>query len=301
MTLPRLNVHALVEDPNVNERMMVEQQALAAADPAVRRLLESIYLEPDRATSFDRFLKSYELQTILKLLDLFGVNKAQPLCEIGGGPGFLSWALSRSDFTSVHLMEPNGLFNTGTGYLLSRTDAAGVKVHNDLNAWHAGPERYDVVVTKNCIHHFKNIAQAAATIRQKMPAHGLWFAFREWFAETPQELYTQLAQHPYCQRYGVYEWPYPAWHYVEAIEIAGFTLKAIVPSGYANNTLADYKEDLGPPDVQSLTAQIDDILRRNPQSTVESFWQEVLRNRFQQGNTRFFSRPQLMVFAVSAP
>jgi hypothetical protein len=299
MTLTQINVHSLVEDPNVNERMMVEQQALYASDPGVRRLLDSIYLEPDRATSFDRFLMSYEFQTIRKLLEMFGVSASQSLCEVGGGPGFLSWALSRSGHTDVHLMEPNGLFNTGTGYLRSRADASAVKVHNDLNAWHASGERFDVIVSKNCIHHFKNIAQAAATIRQKMTAQGRWFAFREWFADTPQELYSQLATHPYCQRYGVYEWPYPAWHYVEAIEIAGFALKAVVPSGYANNTLADYKEDPGPSDVRNLTAQVDDILRRNPQSTVESFWQEVLRNRFQNGATRFFSRPQLMVFALS--
>jgi hypothetical protein len=280
MPVTDLNVHALIEDPAVNERMMVEQQALYAHDADVRRLLDAIYLEPDRARSFERFLAGYELRTILKILDIFGVAKSSTLCEIGGGPGFLSWALSRSGFTHVHLMEPNGLFNTGTGYLRTRADAAPLTIHNDLNAWHAGPQHYDVVVTKNCIHHFKNIAQAAATVRQKMPAHGLWFAFREWFAETPQELYAQLAAHPYCQRYSVYEWPYPAWHYVEAIEIAGFALKAVVPSGYANNTLADYKDDPGPPEVESLTAQVDELLRHK-------------------GTTRFFSRPQLMVFAVN--
>ena len=60
----------------------------------------------------------------------------------------------------------------------------------------------------------------------------------EWFADSPGELYQQIASHPYCQPYGLYEWPYPASHYAEAIEIAGFSLTAVVPSGYANNTSA---------------------------------------------------------------
>lgn len=299
MNVQSLKIHDLVEDPDRLERAMTEQQALSRADPGVRKLLDSIYLEPDRARSFDRFLNSFELRTILGLLDLFGVDKSSTVCEIGGGPGFLSWALSRSGFARMHLLEPNACFNTGTGYLRTRPDAAAITIHNDLGAWHKAGPAFDVILTKNCIHHFKNIAQAAATIRQKMTANGLWFAFREWFADSPAELYGQIAGHPYCQPYGLYEWPYPATHYVEAIEIAGFKLKAVVPAGYANNALAVYQEDPGDADAQSLTTQIDGILRANPQLTVDGFWQEALKNRFQGGTARFFTRPQAMVFAVA--
>jgi len=300
MNIDHLNILGLVEEPDRLENVIVEQQSASAADRSISALLDSIYLEKDRARSFDRFFQGFEFRTILKLIEAFGVAKQQPVCEIGGGPGFLSWGLSRSGFANVHLMEPNGHFNTGTGYLRSRPDAQGITVHNDLTAWHAGPERFPVVITKNCIHHFKNITQAAASIRQKMTPDGVWLAFREWFADSPQELYGQIASHPYCQAYGLYEWPYPSWQYVENIELAGFKAKAIIPSGYANNTLSTYQEHSGGPDIEGLTAQIDEIVKRNPQMTVESFWQEVLRNRFQGGNTRFFSRPQVMVFAVSA-
>lgn len=300
MNIDQLNILGLVEEPDRLESVIVAQQSKSTTDPNVRALLDSIYLEPDRATSFERFLRGLEFRTILKLIDIFGVSKQQPICEIGGGPGFLSWGLSQSGFSQIHLMEPNGHFNTGTGYLRSRSDAQKITVHNDLTAWHKTPERFPVIITKNCIHHFKNITQAAASIRQKMTPGGLWLAFREWFAETPQELYGQIASHPYCQPYGLYEWPYPAWQYVENIELAGFKAKAIVPAGYANNTLAVYQNHPGGPDIESLTAQVDELMKRNPQMTVESFWQEVLRNRFQNGNTRFFSRPQVMVFEVSA-
>lgn len=299
MNLDTLKIHDLAEDPDRLEQAMADQQEKSRSNPAVKHLLDSIFLEPDRAASFARFGKSFEFRTILNLLDMFRADRARPVCEIGGGPGFLSWAMAQAGFADVHLLEPNSRFITGTGYLRTRDDAKAITIHNDLAAWHATSKKFDLIITKNCIHHFKNIAQAAATIRQKMTPGGQWIALREWFAETPRELYDQLAGHPFSQLYGLYEWPYPAWHYVEAIEIAGFKLKAVVPASYANNTLSVFQEDPGGPEQQDLTRQIDGILRVTPQMTVEQFWQEVLRNRFQNGNTRFFSRPQALVFQVA--
>lgn len=294
-----LKIHDLAEDPDRLEAAMAAEQTRARTDPATRQLMESIFLEADRDASFTRFKASFEFRTILALLDLFKIDRAKPVCEIGGGPGFLSWAMAQSGFANAHLLEPNARHITGTGYLRTRADASSIRIHNDLAAWHTDAARFDLIVTKNCIHHFKNIAQAAATIRQKMTPGAKWFAFREWFAETPAELYDQLKHHPFSQKYGLYEWPYPAFHYVEAIEIAGFKLSGVVPMGYANNTLCTYQENPGGDDVRDLTRQIDQLLSTTPQATVDAFWQEVLKNRFQNGNTQFFSRPQALVFSVS--
>lgn len=288
----------LEENPERHEAVIAAQQDDPA--PAIQKLLRSIYLEKDRAGAFTRFGDGYEFRTIRKILDIFGVARDAAMLEIGGGAGFLTWALARAGYSNVALLEPNSQFTTGTGYLRSRDDTAGLRIHNDLKTWHAGADFYDVIVTKNCIHHFPNIAQAAASIRQKLRPGARWFAFREQFADTPQDLYGLFANHPYCQPYGLYEWSYPASHYVEAIEIAGFSLTAVIPAGYANNTLGTYQEDPGPPEVAHLTGQIDDLLSKNPQGTVQAFWEEALRNRFQQGTARFFTRPQLMVFDVKA-
>ncbi|MSP26145.1 MAG: class I SAM-dependent methyltransferase [Myxococcales bacterium] len=296
MDTSNLKILTLEENPERHERIIVSQQG--DGTPAVRELLRSTYLEADRAGAFERFGDGLEFRTICRLLGTFAVSRNATLCELGGGAGFLAWALCRAGFENVDLVEPNGHFNTGTGYLRSRADSASLRIHNDLKVWHAGPGAYDVVLTKNCIHHFMNIAQAAASIRQKLKPGARWFAFREWFAESPRELYTQLASHPYCQPHGLYEWPYPAWHYVEAIEIAGFSLTAVVPSGYANNALGLYQEDEGGPDMRQLTAQIDSLLAKKPQATAQAFWEEIRRNRFEGGTARLFSRPQLMVFDV---
>ena len=52
--------------------------------------------------------------------------------------------------------------------------------------------------------------------------------------------------------------------------------------------------------IARIKEQIDDLLAKNPQGTVQAFWEEALRNRFQQGTAKFFTRPQLMVFDVKA-
>jgi len=299
LDLGRLNILALEENAARHEAVIVAQHD--DPSPAVQRLLESTYLDKDRAAAFERFQTGHEFQTMRRLFEILGVQPGMRVCEIGGGAGFLSWALVQAGFKDVTLVEPNGEFNTGTGYLRTRADGAGLRIHNDLHAWHADDARYDLILTKNCIHHFKNMTQAAAAIRQKMRPGARWFAFREQFADTPRELYELLAAHPYCQKYGLYEWAYPASHYVEALELAGFKLGAALPAGYANHALAAYRNDAGDAEARHLTAQVDELLQKGPHGTVNAFWNEVARNRAGNGATlRFFSRPPLMVFDLQA-
>jgi hypothetical protein len=293
--LDEVNVTTLREDPHLLEKVIVGQQQQAASDEAVADLLRSLFLLPGRDADFDHFAKSFEFATILRLLQTFGVTPDRRLIEIGGGPGFLTWALHRAGYR-IDLLEPNPLWNTGTGYLRSRADAKGIEIFNDHLAWHATPLRYDVFITKNCIHHFQNIGLVAASLRQKLVAGGKWFAFREQFANTPKELGEGLASHPYCQRFGTYEWFYPAHHYVESIELTGFRLDAIVPAGYANDCLATYSE--GPPSAASrrATDRLDTLLAQSPSETVDAFWREVRRNRFERAGVCVYTRPQVMIF-----
>ncbi|HUB63666.1 MAG TPA: methyltransferase domain-containing protein [Methylocella sp.] len=293
--LDTLNVTTLREDPDLLENVIASQHKLAFSDKSVAELLESIYLLPDRAADFNRFAQSMEFATILRLMRIFGVTKDQALIEIGGGPGFLTWALHRDGY-QIGLLEPNARWNTGTGYLRSRADTGGIEVFNDHLAWHAKPLRYDVFITKTCIHHFQNIGMVAASLRQKLSAGGRWFAFREQFADTPKELGEALANHPYCQRFGTYEWFYPAHHYAEAIELTGFRLDAVVPAGYANDCLGTYSE--GPPSAESrrLTDKFDTLLAQAPAKSVDAFWREVRRNRDERAGVHIYTRPQAMIF-----
>lgn len=291
-----LKLNSLRESPERVESAIFEYQRQARRDPSVQTFLESIYWEADRDRAFNRFLAGLEFRTIKKLLGTFGVNENSSVCEVGAGSGFLSWALYKSGYTKIEVSEPNGFFTTGTGYLRSRADSENIRVWNDLDAWYTQAPVYQNIITKNCIHHFQNIPFIAAQMRRKIAPNGLWIAIREFYADTASELYASLASHPMSQKFDIFEWAYPSWHYVDNIEIAGFRLVAAVPAGYANNAMGDYVESEGPPDNQKLTQDIDQILRETPLATVQGFWNEMLKNKFENAGQRFFTRPQMMVF-----
>jgi hypothetical protein len=153
-----------------------------------------------------------------------------------------------------------------------------------------------VIVTRNCVHHFKNISMTAAVIRRTMQTGGLWFMIREWFADSPSELYRLLREHPYSQRYRVYEYPFPASHYVEAAELAGLQLIGVVPARYANDCLGAYSEGLGGPGVRRFTRAVDAVLARRPRLTVFTYGAELFVNRYVGNVCRWFTRPQVMIF-----
>jgi len=255
-----------------------------------------MYWDEDRGGAFERFLQSLDFEYTQRVLSYFRVGNTDALCEIGGGSGNLVWALSRAGFQNLSLLEPNPHYITGTGYLRSRSDAQTIRICNDLAHWYASSEKYNVILTKNCVHHFKNISMTAATIRQKIQPGGLWLMFREWYADNPSELYHLLQTHPYCQKYGVYEYPFLTSHYVEATEIAGFKLIGIVPAGYANDCLGSYVQDLGSPATQRFTQLIDGWLQRRAKLTVLAYQVELFLNRYLRGQFRRFTRPQAMIF-----
>jgi 2-polyprenyl-3-methyl-5-hydroxy-6-metoxy-1,4-benzoquinol methylase len=296
MNFDNIKIIELAEDSEKFEKIIIDCQNAAKLDLTLHQLLLSIYLESDRDLAFNRFLGTSELKTILKIFKIFKLESHIKLCEIGGGPGFLAWALSKSGYCQTDLVEPNSLYNTGTGYLSSREDSNFINIYNELEEWLSDVKKYDVVVTKNCIHHFQNISLMASLIRKKMKPGAFWFSFREWFADTAEELYALLAQHPFCQKFDLYEWPYPSHHYVDAIEIAGFKLEAVIPLGYANNCLSTYSEEISPPQNEIFTNEIDIKLTQNPVETVNSFWSEIKVNKFYNGNLRFYSRPQMLLF-----
>lgn len=298
MKSDQLEIFHLKEDPDRWEALINTETELARTDPAARAVVESMYWETDRALAFQRYLDSLDFKHLLHILKIFKVSFKKPLCEIGGGSGQLSWALSQSGFQDVTLLEPNPRWITGTGYLQTvASGAAGqLTLSNDLDAWYASPAKYPAVITRNCVHHFKNISMTAAAIRQKLAKGGLWFMVREWFADSPGELYRKLGEHPYCQKYKVYEFPFPAAHYIEATQMAGFRMVAVVPAGYANNSLSEYVNDEGPPSTRRYTRTMTSLLKRHPWITRRLYGMEYFLNRYLGAKFQRFTRPQVIIF-----
>ena len=276
--------------------MILNESRRASEDPIAKLVLDSTYWEPDRDRAFDRFLQSRDFKTTLALLKGWGVQESDALVEIGAGSGFLAWALHRSGFNDLSLLEPNSNWVTGTGYLRSRADSANLKIENSIEAWYRNPARYDHVLTRNCIHHFPNMTWIAACIRGKLKEHGNWYVIREPFVDSPHEWYRFMQSHPFSQKYKIFEFACPSSQYINAIELAGFRLTAVVPAGYENNCLSLYSEDIGSQWNQRQSAFLTWILRKHPRFSVIAYRLENSLPRGFRKRIRWFSQPQVLAF-----
>ncbi|APR80545.1 Hypothetical protein A7982_05892 [Minicystis rosea] len=292
----RLQIHSLVEDPDRWEAMIRAEIERARTDPAARAVIEAIYCEEDRAAAFARFREGPELARILALLSRLGVPRDARICEIGGGGGWLGWALHHAGYHRLEMLEPNDRYISGTGYLRTRSDAQAIRIWNDLDTFYADAGRYDLVLTHNCVHHFRSIGYVAAAIRQKMAPGARWLMLREWFADTAEELYQRLHDHPYSQKYGVFEFPYPASHYVESVEMAGLDLECVVPAGYANGLLDGSGSTEGTSLNRFGSRVIEGLVARAPAATVRAYRAELFANRYLGRHLRRFTRPPALVF-----
>jgi hypothetical protein len=293
--LDRLELYQLRECPDRWEQLVRAEIERAQTDALARAILESMYWEEDRDRAFERFRESLDFRSIEKLLALFQIHKHDAVCEIGGGSGCLSWALATSGYTNVSLLEPNPHWITGTGYLRTRPDAARIRIENNLDRWYDDPRTYRVIVTRNCLHHFPILTWTAACIRQKLEPGGHWVVIREPYAASARELYQFWQAHPYSQKYGVFEFAMPARHYVDALELAGFHLSAVVPARYANDSLSLYQPSAGAKANRLFTKIIDLALANCPSLTVAGYRVATFLSRLCGRSISRFSRPQVVL------
>lgn len=289
----------LVEDPDRWEGLIQKEQVLAREDAAAHLLLESIYADEDRAAAFARFSKGLEFHTIIRLLRLLDIRPTATICEIGAGAGHLAWALHQAGFADMTVLEPNERHTTGIGYLATRSDAQNIRRFSRVEDWYEDPSVYDTVITHNCIHHFRNICYVAACVRTKIKPGGRWVAIREWYADSAFEVDEQIRNHPYALKYGVYEFPFPSTHYVEAFELAGFKLEAVIPAGYARNSLAQYVHTTNMR-LAPLDRLIDQLIMSARHLLVGAFVVESRLNRLFGTRMRTFTRPQVMLFRTAS-
>ena len=294
--LDDLELFGLREDPYISESMILNETKRASEDPIAKLVLESTYWEPDRDCAFDRFLKSRDFNTTLALLQGWGVQETDSIVEIGAGSGFLAWALHRSGFQDLSILEPNSNWVTGTGYLRSRADATNLKIENSIAAWYENPIRYEHVLTRNCIHHFPNMTWIAACIRGKLKANSNWFVIREPFVDSSREWYRFMQSHPFSQKYKIFEFACPSSHYINAIELAGFRLKAVVPANFENNCLSQYSEIAGSKWNQRQSAILTWLLGKHPKLSVAAYRIETSLPSSIRNWLRWFTRPQVLWF-----
>lgn len=292
----KMAIRAMSESTALKESTIRSEILQAKNSPEIDQMLRSIYLDENRGESFERFKRSREFQThreeILRRTD---GNLDAKICEIGAGPGFLGVALAQSGFTNVCILEPNGEWITGTGFIEPTAKRLGVKIWNDIDAWYDSSETYDYIISKACVHHFQNISKTAAEISCKLKSGGEWLMFDEFFANTTEDLYAALHEHSHAIKYGQYEWPYSAGLYVDMLELVGYRLIEVLPHRYKSNYLT--RNVIEKIRLTRLVTSIAKLLLRLRLSVLAFrlerflFGSVGLRNRF-----RIFTRPQLLVF-----
>ena len=295
-----LNLVGLKDNWEKFEQIILDKQKEAKGNTDIANFLSFAYLNEDRNEAFNRFLNSYAFYYIKHVLRILGLKESHQIVEIGGGSGHLIWALYKSSFKKTDIFDPNHCFVTGTGYLKSRNDTSKIKIFNSDYEWYNNPKRYDAVITCNCIHHFRNISFVAACIRQKLKPLGRWYTLKEWFADSAYELATIMKELPLAQENDLYEWPYPAITYVDAMHMAGFELKEIIPAYYADDVIGEYKENPLTENALRFTNEVDKLLESSPGETVKKFWSEHYALRAGAAIQPQYTRPQVMVFEKKA-
>jgi SAM-dependent methyltransferase len=234
--IDRLNLANNFEDPVRWEDTIRQAFVEANSDSDLSALLQSVYLQADRAEAFETFSSSSLMESIAAFIGRFGITEASAICDLGCGPGHLAYALLKRDFRDVTAMDPNGEWNTGTGYLRAQVgDRIGII--NDRNLWKKITGRFDAIISQATIHHWQHIPLVAIDVRRTMKPGAFWFVFAEYFANSPREFVDAIKAHPTASRYGSYEWAYPPQVYVDLIQSVGLNLVAVVPYFYKGNAL----------------------------------------------------------------
>lgn len=284
------------ESASLKEATIRAEIALAKEDPTTKEVLDAIYLDEDRAASFERFCKSGEFKAIRQqVLRRTKGNLNASICEVGAGPGFLAVALAQSGFTDICMLEPNGEWHTGTGFIRPLAEALGVRIWNDLDAWYDSDTAYDVIITKACVHHFTNVSKVAAELACKLRDGGEWLMFDEFFANTTRDFYLALRDHSHAIKYGQYEWPYAAGMYVDLLTLVGFGFIEAIPNRYDNNYIS--RNVSGSVKLSKTVTALTNMLLRARVTTLFFHIERMLGDALQvDGRFRFFTKPQLLVF-----
>lgn len=262
--------------------------------PEIAEMFNTYNLRDTPAERYERFSRLGVVQAIAELMDRFGIAKDHCIADVGCGWGSLLFSLDRLGYKDLVAME---LSVDAVRYLQDATQER-IEIVTDLVHWKSIRHRFDALVSVATIHHWDHIPWIALEARRTMKPGAYWFVVMEWFADTPAEFIQAMESHPTRVRYHQYEWAYPASTYVDLIQSVGFSLAAVVPFYYRNNSLLTVASQAPTPeeiDQEQLDMLVDEHLT-GPNGTVEMFWAELDANRRRPAGYKLFTRPQVLIF-----
>lgn len=189
-------------------------------------LVELAYFDADLPVNVEKFRKSDEFIETLKLLKEYQPN-AKTLLDIGSGNGISSIALALEGY-NVTTIEPDPSNTIGAGairYLKDYYKISNIEIFEafaeDINFT---TESFDIVYTRQCMHHAYNLTKFIAEAARVLKKNGLLITVRDHVIYDEKDKDWFLKEHRLHKFYGG-ENAFTAKEYTDAIINAGLKIK----------------------------------------------------------------------------
>lgn len=196
--------------------------------PEYKDLVELAYFEKDLSLNVKRFRKSEEYFETKKLLSEYtNLDSSVKMIDIGSGNGISAVAFAL-DGVNVTAVEPDPSETIGAGairQLKEEFNLLNLDIFEGFAEELKFPDGYfDIVYTRQCMHHAKNLQQFLNESHRVLKKGGLLVTIRDHviFDEKDKEWF--LKSHPLQKFYGG-ENAFNAAEYKLAMENAGFVIK----------------------------------------------------------------------------
>lgn len=156
--------------------------------------LRGCYLDLPSTVAAERFFRSEEWQATVQWIR----GQRGRALELGGGHGIGAYALARSGWNVV-AAEPSSSGVTGAGATISLARQTGVPIYAVQSIGEALPfpnESFDVVYSRQVLHHVSNCSQLCREVRRVLRPGGIYLACAEHVISNERQRLKFLQEHP---------------------------------------------------------------------------------------------------------
>jgi len=201
--------------------------------PEHAELIKLSYLDENNLDAAVRFSKSQEFAEVLRLLDLDKSIKPIKILDLGCGNGIASYSFANLGY-EVTSVDPDLSSTVGlkaTEKLSREIEFTGsiFTVESFAESLPFKDETFDIVYTRQCLHHFCDLSQGLVECQRVLKPHGKLLSTREHVVSDDKQLTEFLENHILHNLHGG-EKAYTLDQYTEALQKANFRkLKIIGP------------------------------------------------------------------------
>jgi ubiquinone/menaquinone biosynthesis C-methylase UbiE len=201
--------------------------------PEHAQLIKLSYLDEDNLDAAKRFSLSQEFTEVVKLLALDKATKPLKILDLGCGNGIASYCFANlgHEVTSVDPDSSSAVGLKATEKLSQEISLPGsiCTVQSFAESLPFKDETFDIVYTRQCLHHFYDLYQGLLECQRVLKPCGKILSTREHVISDDKQLEEFLRNHILHQLHGG-EKAYTLGQYSIALKSAGFkNIKAIGP------------------------------------------------------------------------